>query len=70
MARRYGEWAGAPRGFPEDPRRCVEAVWVGWHERQCTRKRGHGPNGEYCKQHAKKIEELEARLAALRKDGE
>ncbi len=38
----------------EDPARCVESV----HERgrgvcsyQCAKKRGFGPNGEYCKTH-------------------
>jgi hypothetical protein len=58
--RRYGQWAGSPRGHAEDPTRCVEGVWVhfrGMLESQCGRKRGHGPNGEYCKQHAKKHEE-------------
>jgi hypothetical protein len=39
----------------------VEICWDGFamektieHYRQCTRKRGHGPNGEYCRQHSKK----------------
>lgn len=42
----------------EDLSRCVEPVWVhggGMIETQCSRKRGHGPSGEYCKQHAEKI---------------
>ena len=57
--RRYDEWAGNPKGFPEDKTRCVETVsdFTGWHQIQCSRKRGYGPNGEYCKQHAKKIEQ-------------
>lgn len=37
---------------PEDPTRCIERVHSGWYFVQCTRKRGHGPTGEYCKQHS------------------
>ena len=55
--RKYGHW----QSKPEDTTRCIVAVtppglWgIGeWH--QCYRKRGHGPNGEYCKQHAKTAE--------------
>lgn len=57
----YGQWSGRPRGIPEDPNLCIEAVrekdgfkMVSY---QCCRKRGHGPDGLYCKQHAKKHEE-------------
>ena len=49
--RRYGI-----RGsVPEDPERCIEGVWEtgGWGCYQCSRKRGHGPDGCYCRQHAK-----------------
>jgi hypothetical protein len=53
--RRYGTWAGKPDGHPEDLARCIESVYV--HGRyvpaQCSRNRGHGPDGEFCKQHAK-----------------
>lgn len=56
--RRYGRWGGNPDGHPEDPARCIEEVWPsnarGWVPRQCTRKRGHGLDGLYCKQHAKR----------------
>jgi len=43
---------------PEDPARCIVSVqppglWGIGESHQCYRKRGHGPNGEYCKQHAK-----------------
>jgi hypothetical protein len=43
---------------PEDPTRCIESV----HNRysgsyQCSRKRGHGPDGLYCKQHGRIEEE-------------
>lgn len=51
--RRYGEWAGNPRGFPENLALCVHEVFSGWYGRQCTRRRGHGLDGLYCKQHAR-----------------
>ncbi|CAB5223449.1 hypothetical protein UFOVP383_49 [uncultured Caudovirales phage] len=53
--RRYGQWGGNPKGHPEDPTRCIEEVWP--FPRQCTRKRGYGPDGLYCKQHAKQHKE-------------
>jgi hypothetical protein len=52
--RRYGAWAGNPRGTPEDPARCVAEVSDGYLLKQCGRPRGHGPGGLYCKQHGKK----------------
>lgn len=54
--RRYGKWAGHPKGHSEDTTRCVMEVPnpPSWQHVQCSRKRGHGPAGEYCKQHAKK----------------
>jgi len=57
MTRMYNKWAGNPKGTPEDPTRCIAFVAYdgGWHFRQCSRKRGHGLNGEYCKQHAKRF---------------
>jgi hypothetical protein len=63
--RRYSVWAGQPQGTPERVECCVEEVWPSggnWIPRQCCRKRGHGPDGLYCKQHAKKymIEESAA----------
>ena len=57
---RYGTWSGNHNGSPEDKSRCVEEVWPNggsWIPYQCSRKRGHGPNGEYCKQHAKHFEQ-------------
>lgn len=53
--RRYGTWAGNPKGQPENVTRCVEQVHRSFTaiSGQCSRKRGHGPCGEYCKQHAK-----------------
>ena len=37
--------------------RCIARVAddTGFHFFQCRRKRGYGPNGNYCKQHAKKF---------------
>ena len=53
--RRYGKWAGNPDGTPEDTARCAAQI-LNTGEfifRQCSRKRGNGPGGEYCTQHAK-----------------
>ena len=52
----YGAWVGDPAGVPEDRARCIEKVQdsTGWHFYQCSRKRGYGKDGEYCKQHAKR----------------
>lgn len=51
----YGAWAGNPQGREENSANCIEEV----HEQgrggmfyQCNRKRGHGKDGLYCKQHA------------------
>jgi hypothetical protein len=55
--RRYGEWAGNPKGRPEDKTRCIEEVWPRantWVPYQCSRPRGHGPDGLWCKQHARR----------------
>ncbi len=54
-SRRYDAWAGNPAGVAEDPTRCVETVADAslrfTHYCQCRRKRGHGPDGLYCRQH-------------------
>jgi hypothetical protein len=55
----YGEWAGNPNGITERTEDCVEGVYRGsrsFIESQCNRKRGHGPDGLYCKHHAKRHE--------------
>lgn len=52
----YGAWAGNPEGTTEDETRCIKEVWEQGRvirAYQCLRKRGHGPEGLYCKQHAK-----------------
>lgn len=56
--RRYGVWAGNENGQAENTTRCIAEVApeCGWTHHQCSRKRGHGPNGLYCKQHGKKAE--------------
>ena len=39
------------------PDQCAYEVWdfSGWQLHQCSRKPGHGPEGLYCKQHAKMV---------------
>lgn len=52
--KRYGRWAGNKRGDPYKEGKCAYEVWD--HvSRQCSRKKGHGVNGLYCKQHEKKV---------------
>uniref|UniRef100_A0A6M3JC16 Uncharacterized protein n=1 Tax=viral metagenome TaxID=1070528 RepID=A0A6M3JC16_9ZZZZ len=52
----YGQWAGNEKGVPENIRRCIEEVCNQYIFYQCKRLRGHGPDGLYCKQHAKRYE--------------
>ena len=56
--RRYGQWAGNPQGVPEDVEFCAfEVKGDRWGiSRQCQRRRGHGPNKDYCKGHGKKVD--------------
>jgi hypothetical protein len=49
--RRYGKWKVA-----WTPSSCAYDVRGGRYFNQCLRKPGHGPDGLYCKQHAKKVE--------------
>lgn len=51
--RRYGKWAGNREGSKEDLKRCVEQLFDRPHPGgyQCSRPRGHGPDGLYCRQH-------------------
>jgi len=53
----YGKWSGNPQGSKEAKHRCVVEVQARgtWAATQCRRLRGKGPNGEYCKQHAKMV---------------
>ncbi len=53
----YGQYAGNPKGTPEDLTRCREEVLNQFHgmvSNQCARKRGHGKDGHYCLMHAKR----------------
>lgn len=57
--RRYGPWAGNPKGMPEDPARCIAEVAYGGRSvrfHQCSKKRGKGPHGLYCGTHARRLE--------------
>ncbi len=68
MTRRYGRWAGNPNGIAEDPACCIEEIsgWPSHLFHQCSRLRGHGPDGKYCKQHAKMLAAREARNARIK----
>lgn len=58
--RRYNVWAGNPKGTLEDRARCIAQVAEGGRSPlfyQCGRKRGHGPDGLYCRQHGRMVEE-------------
>ena len=52
----YNQWAGNESGVREDPNRCIVAVFQRgrYVSVQCSRKRGNGPDGLYCKQHGAK----------------
>lgn len=55
MARRYGRWGGNPDGTKENEDHCVAEVSSGGRSvlfRQCSRQRGHGEGGLFCKQHS------------------
>lgn len=68
----YGDWAGNPKGTKPDFTRCCAEVQShdGWRWSQCARKRGHGPDGAYCKQHDPAAVEArtQARRAAYAKE--
>lgn len=53
--RRYGTWAGEPKGRLENLERCIESVsGFGYINYQCSRRRGWGLNSDFCLQHSKK----------------
>lgn len=54
----YGQSAANPRGDKERKDNCLAEPYSchSFVSMQCTRKRGHGPDGLFCKQHAKMIE--------------
>lgn len=43
--------SGPGRDSRPDSQRCCEIVYDGWWSKQCSRKRGFGPEAAYCKQH-------------------
>lgn len=47
---------GSIRKVREDTGRCIVAIFKNWGDHQCTRKRGKGPDGLYCTQHANRIQ--------------
>lgn len=49
----------------KDPTRCIASIYSDYHSRQCSRPRGHGRDGLYCKQHDP--ENIAKRDAAQRK---
>jgi len=52
--RRYGQWAGKPGGWPEDPKNCIVQIYPGGRgamHRQCSSRRGRGRDGLYCAHH-------------------
>ena len=55
--KRYGVWAGNPRGYQYSPDNCAAEVLPSgmWEYHQCSRRTGHGPGQLYCKQHAAKV---------------
>ena len=56
--RRYRVWGGSPGGTREDTAQCIVPVADGGRSvltHQCYRRRGHGPEGLYCAQHARQI---------------
>lgn len=57
-AYRYNKWAGNPKGTAHKTGFCAEEVpdKVTWGTYQCSRKNGYGPDGLYCKQHAKRYQ--------------
>lgn len=58
-AKRYGQWAGNERGHSFKPGRCAMSVYDyskgAWYTQQCSRAPGQGPDGLYCKEHARKV---------------
>ena len=48
---RYGAWAGDRHGRPAVPGRCCVEVLAEHRFHQCGNRRGHGPEGAYCRIH-------------------
>ena len=58
LAYRYGAWAGCPGGRAYCVTNCAEEIHRDYLFHQCSRKNGHGPEGIFCKQHAKQYGNL------------
>jgi len=71
--KRYGVWSGNPRGIAEDTIKCIDSVYPaidrGMIEAQCSRKRGYGERGLFCKQHAKRSREYQLERINRRTNG-
>jgi hypothetical protein len=50
---RYGCYAGNPCGTKHQKGRCAYEIRKNWSEYQCYNKAVAGPEGLYCKMHAK-----------------
>ena len=53
---KYNRWAANPKGDSYRMGYCAYEVWWAVSSYQCSRKSGYGPDGLYCKQHAKMVE--------------
>jgi hypothetical protein len=61
MVRIYNQWPGNPFGSHGEPDRCIVAVYKLYNSIwprfcQCSRPRGHGPDGMFCHLHAKALD--------------
>ena len=54
-SKRYGTWAGDPKGRKYDQTRCAYEVMHGHLFSQCNFRNGKGINNLYCGTHAKKV---------------
>lgn len=69
----YGSWAGNPGGQRPDHEYCCVEIYPNErggaaHRHQCNRKRGHGPDGAYCKQHDPEIVKARKREVAAQQE--
>lgn len=60
--RYYDDWAGNPGGVPEDTTKCAaQKMSDVFRNYQCTKPRGHGPDGLLCGTHNMVLEKAKAR---------
>lgn len=74
--RTYGDWQKGEE-IPEDKTQCIESIFKEAKKGiypiayQCTRKRGHGTRGLFCKHHAKNHGKLtEIKLSSILNSGQ